>query len=74
MEEMPSHNTTVQKLKIAILPLDLHCSRLVTHSRRILTTGTSHKKRPDGLFAKDDTEMKKTLMIYHYYCYYSSYL
>jgi len=59
MEEMPSHNTTV--LKIEILPLDLPCSGLVTHSREILTTGKSHKKRPYGLFAKDDTEMKKLL-------------
>jgi hypothetical protein len=72
MEEMPSHNTTV--LKIAILPLDLPCSGLVTHSREIPTTGKSHK-RPYGLFAKDDTEIKKGIMIYYeYYCYYSSHL
>jgi len=60
VEEMPSHNTTV--LKIAILPLDFLCYGLVTHSTEILTTGKSHKKRPDGLFAKDDTEMKKKVL------------
>jgi len=32
MEEMPSLNTPVQRLKVAILPLDLPCSGPVTHS------------------------------------------
>jgi len=39
MKEMPSLNMLVQRLKVAILPLDLPCSRPVTHSGEILTTG-----------------------------------
>jgi hypothetical protein len=31
MEEMPSLNLPVQRLKVAILPLDLPCSGPVTH-------------------------------------------
>jgi hypothetical protein len=59
MEEMPSQNTPVQRLKAAILPMDLTCSGPVTHSGDISITGKSHKKRPDGS-SKDDTEMKTT--------------
>ena len=44
---MPSLNTPVQRLKVAILPLDLPCSGLVTNSGEILTTGKSHGKKPD---------------------------
>jgi len=48
MEEMPSHNVPVQRLKVAILPLDLPCSGPVTYSGEIfLTTGKSHGKKPD---------------------------
>jgi len=47
MEEMPSLNMPVQRLKIAILPLDLPCSRPAPHSGEILTTGKSHGKKPD---------------------------
>ena len=62
MEEMPSLNTPVQRLKVAILPLDLPCSGPVkvailpldlpcsgpvTHSVEILTTGKFHGKKPD---------------------------
>ena len=77
MEEMPSLNMLVQRLKVAILPLDLPCSGPVkvailpldlpcsgpvkvailpldlpcsgpiTHSGEILTTGKSHRKKPD---------------------------
>ena len=65
-EGMPSQNTTVRRLKIAVLPLDLPCSGLVTHSGEILNTGKSHKKRPDGLFAKDDTEMKRYYNLFYY--------
>ena len=36
-----------QRLKVAILPLDLDCSGPVTHSGEILTTGKSHGKTPD---------------------------
>ena len=39
MEEMPSLNMPVKRLKVAILPLDLPCSGSVTHSGVILTTG-----------------------------------
>jgi len=47
MEEMPSLNMQVQRLKVAILPLDLPCSGPVTNSEEILTTGNSHGKKPD---------------------------
>jgi hypothetical protein len=46
MEEMPSLNMPVQKLKVGILPLDLPCCGPVTHSGEILTTGKSHGKKP----------------------------
>ena len=45
MEEMPTLNMPVQRLKVAILPLDLPCSGPVTHSGEILTTGKSHGKK-----------------------------
>jgi hypothetical protein len=60
MEEMPSQNTPFQRLKVAVLPLDLSCSGLVTHSGDISIIGKSHKKKPDGS-SKDDKEMKKVL-------------
>jgi hypothetical protein len=47
MEEMPSQNTPVQRLKAAILPLDLPCSGPITHSGDISITGKSRKKMPD---------------------------
>ena len=50
MEEMPSINMPVQRLKVATLPLDLSCPRPVTHSGEILTTGMSHGKKPDRFF------------------------
>jgi hypothetical protein len=59
MKEMPSLNTPVQRLKVAILPLDLPCSGPVTHSVEILTTGKSHWKKPDRLSFNDDTDVKK---------------
>jgi hypothetical protein len=46
MEEMPSLNMPVQRLKVAILPLDLTYSGPITHSGEILTTGRSHRKKP----------------------------
>jgi len=49
MEKMPSLNMPVQRLKVAILPLDLPCSGPVTHPGEILTTGKSHGKKPDRL-------------------------
>jgi len=48
MEEMPSLNMLVQRLKVAILPLDLPYSGPITHSGEILTTGKSHRKKPDS--------------------------
>ena len=39
MEEIPSLNLPVQRLKVSILLLDLPCSGSVTHSGEILTTG-----------------------------------
>ena len=44
---MPSLNMPVQRLNVAILPLDLPCSGPVTNSEEILTTGKSHGKKPD---------------------------
>ena len=35
----------VQRLNVAILPLDIPCSGSVTHSEEILTTGKSHGKK-----------------------------
>jgi len=53
MEEMPSQNMPVQRLKVANPPLHLPCSGPVTHSREILTTGKSHGKKPDRFFPKN---------------------
>jgi hypothetical protein len=50
MEVMPSQNMSVRRLKIVVLPLDLHCSGIVTHPGEILTTGKSHKKKLHGLY------------------------
>ena len=47
MQEMPSLNMPVQRLKVAILKLDVPCSGPVPHSGEILTTGKSHGKKPD---------------------------
>ena len=52
MEEMPSLNMPVHILKVAILPLDLPCSGPVTYSGKILTTGKSHRNKPDRIFFK----------------------
>jgi len=59
MKEMPSLNMPVQRLKVAILSLDLPCSGPVTHSGEILTTGKSHGKKLDGFSLNDDTDVKK---------------
>jgi len=47
MEEMPSLNMLVQRLKVAILPMDLPYSGPVTHSGEILTIVKSHGKKLD---------------------------
>jgi hypothetical protein len=44
---MPSLNTPVQWLRVAILPLNVPCSGSLTHSGEISTTGKSHGKKPD---------------------------
>jgi len=49
---------SVQRLKVAILPLDLPCSGPVTDSGEILTTGKSHGKKPDRFSLNDDTDVK----------------
>jgi hypothetical protein len=59
MEEMPSLNPLVQRLKVTTLPLDLPCSGPVTHSGEILTTGKSHGKKPDR-FSLNDLQNKYT--------------
>jgi len=58
---MPSQNMPVQRLKVAFLLLDLPCFVLITHSGEIQTTGKSHKKKPGGVFPKDDLEIRKVL-------------
>jgi hypothetical protein len=52
MEQIQFQNLLVQRLKVAILPLDLFYSGLALNSGAILTTEKSHKKKPDGLFPK----------------------
>jgi hypothetical protein len=47
MEVIPPKNMPVQRLKVAILPLDLPCSGIATHSGEILATGTSLKKKTE---------------------------
>ena len=54
-----SYFSSVHRLKAATPPLDLPCSRLITHSRAILTTGKSDKQL-DRLLPKDDTNMEVT--------------
>jgi len=44
---MPSLNMPVQRLKVAIPPLDLTYSGAITHSGEVLTTDKSHGKKPD---------------------------
>ena len=56
MEEMPSLNMTAQRLKLAILPLDLPFSGPITHSREILSTGKSPRKKPDSFSLNDNMD------------------
>jgi len=49
MEKIPPLNMPVQRLKVAILPLELTCSWPVTHAGEILTTGKSYGKKPTDL-------------------------
>jgi hypothetical protein len=68
MEKMPPQNMPVQRLKTAVLPFDLPCSGLITHSGDISMTGKSHKKKSrcasltrksQDVSPKDNMEMKK---------------
>jgi len=54
----------VQKLKVAILPLDLPCSGPITLSGEILTTGNSHGKKPDRFSLNDNMDVEKELFYY----------
>jgi len=54
---------SVQRLKVAFLLLDLPCS-VVTHSEEIIATRESHKQKPEGIFEKEDSEMKKLQLKY----------
>ena len=47
----------VQRLKVAILSLDLPCSGPVTHSGEILTAGKSHGKKPDRFSLNVDMDV-----------------
>ena len=58
---MPSLNMPVQRLKVAVLPLDLPCSGPVFHSGEILTTGKSHGKKPDRFSLNDEMDVEKVL-------------
>ena len=53
MEEMPSLNMPVHRLKVAILPLDLPCSGSITYSEEIVSTGKSHGKKPDNFSSNE---------------------
>jgi hypothetical protein len=56
-EEMTSLNMPVQRLKVAIVPLDLPCSGPITHSGEILTTGKSHGKKLDRFSLNDNMDV-----------------
>ena len=45
---MPSKNMPIQRLNLAVLPLDISSSGFLTRSEEILTPAKSHKKKPDG--------------------------
>jgi hypothetical protein len=53
---------SVHRIKVAVLPLDLPCSGLLTHSGDILTNGKSHNMKLDGLLptAAEMKYMRKT--------------
>jgi len=51
----------IQRLKVAILPLDLPSSGPVTHSGEILTTGKSHGKKPDRFSLNEITQGNETI-------------
>jgi len=50
MEEIPSLNMPVQRLTVAILPLDLPCSGPVTHSGEIFNHWQVSRKEAGKIF------------------------
>ena len=48
MEEMPSPNMPIQRLNLAVLPLDISSSGFINRSEEMLTAAKSHKKKPKG--------------------------
>ena len=53
-----------QRLKVTIVPLELPCSGPVNHSGEILTTGKSHRKKPDIFSFYTTTWMWKVCQMY----------
>ena len=53
---------SVSRIKVAVLPLDLPCSGLLTHSGEILTNDKSHNMKLGGLLqtAAEMKHMRKT--------------
>jgi hypothetical protein len=58
---MPFQNKPVQKLKFAVLPPELPCFALVTHSGEILTTDKSHEMKSGGIKKKKDAVKSRGL-------------
>jgi hypothetical protein len=56
MEEMPSLKMPVQRLKVAVPPLDLPCNGPITHSGEILSTSKPHGKKPDRFSLNGDVK------------------
>ena len=54
---MPCQNMIVPRLNVAVLPLDLPWYGLKTQWGEILTTDKPHKKKTEGLFLKDESEI-----------------
>ena len=50
---MPNHGCPEAKGSNTTTGLSALCSVLGTHAGEILTTGTTHKKKPDGFFPKE---------------------
>jgi hypothetical protein len=65
MEERLSLYMPVQRQNVAILPLDVHCPGLVSHSGEILTTGKSNGKKRDRFFFNDNMDVKKVSRFKH---------
>jgi hypothetical protein len=66
MEEITSLNMQVQRLKEAILLLDLPCSGPVRDSGKILTTGKSHRKKPDSGNRRKGPDFRRVFLMLKY--------